>query len=135
MVTADNGIAKEIKGRIKSANRCIYSLHNTIKSKSLTQTSKIRIYKWVIRPVLMYGYKTFTLTKETERKLRCFEKKISRRIFLSYQDIVQEIKSQRLRWAGHVHRLPNNGLAKLIWKDAPIERRNDVHNCDGERIY
>ncbi|CAG9833379.1 unnamed protein product [Diabrotica balteata] len=71
----------------------MYNLHNTIKSKSLTRTSKIKIYKTVIRPVLMYGCETWTLTKETERKLRCFERKILRRIFLPYHDIVQEIKS------------------------------------------
>ncbi|CAG9829272.1 unnamed protein product [Diabrotica balteata] len=101
----------------------MYSLHHTIKSKSLTRTSKIRIYKTVIRLVLMYRCETWTLTKETQRKLRCFERKILRRIFGPYHDIVQEIKSQRLRWAGHVHKLPNNRLAKLIWKEASTERR------------
>ncbi|CAG9837638.1 unnamed protein product [Diabrotica balteata] len=92
----------------------MYSLHNTIKFKSLTRTSKIRIYKTVIGPVLMYGCETWTLTKETERKLRCFKRKILRRVFGPYRDIVQEIKSQRLGWAGHVYRLPNNRLVKLI---------------------
>ncbi|CAG9826336.1 unnamed protein product [Diabrotica balteata] len=47
----------------------MYTLHNTIKSKSLTRTSNIRIYKTVIRPVLMYDFETWTLTKETKRKL------------------------------------------------------------------
>ncbi|CAG9833703.1 unnamed protein product [Diabrotica balteata] len=113
----------KIKGRIQAANRCMYSVHNTIKSKSLTRTSKIRIYKTVIRPVVMYGCETWTLTKETERKLRCFERKILRRIFGLYHDIVQVIKSQHLRWAGLVHRLPNNRLATLIGEEAPTGRR------------
>ncbi|CAG9830357.1 unnamed protein product [Diabrotica balteata] len=76
-ITTDNDITEEIKGRIQAANRCMYSLHNTIKSKSLTRTSKIRVYKTVIRPVLMYGCETWTLTKAMESKLRCFEKKSS----------------------------------------------------------
>lgn len=35
----------------------------------------------------------------------------------------QKNKSQRLRGAGHVLRLPDNRLTKLIWEEDPSERR------------
>jgi hypothetical protein len=73
----------------------------------------------------LYGYKTWSLTlREEEHRLRVFENRVLRRIFgvkkdevtgqwrklhsvkfhnlyLS-QDIIRQIKSRRMRWAGHV---------------------------------
>jgi len=74
----------------------------------------------------LYGYKTWLLTLRDERRLRVFESRVLRRIFwpkrdevtrewrkLYYEElndlysspsIVREIKSRRMRWAGHVAR-------------------------------
>ena len=41
----------------------------------------------------------------------------------SDSDIVQEIKSQRLRWAGHVQRLHEERLVKLVWEETPAGKR------------
>jgi hypothetical protein len=42
---------------------------------------KIRIYKTIILPVVMYGYEKWSLTLWEEHRLRVFEKKVLRRIF------------------------------------------------------
>ncbi|XP_050507258.1 uncharacterized protein LOC126884942 [Diabrotica virgifera virgifera] len=85
------------------------------------------------------------MTKSNEEKLRRFERKILRKVFGLHHDIntnqyrirtnielkalyndadiVQEIKSQRLRWAGHVHRLHNERLVKLVWEEIPTGKR------------
>lgn len=135
-VTADNNITEEIKGRVQSANRCVYSLKDLFKSKTLTRYSKLKVYTTVIRPILTYGCETWTITKDNEEKFRRFERKILRKIFGGYcdpttsqyrirtnaeikelygnSDIVQYVKSQRLRWAGHVQRLTDERLTKLV---------------------
>jgi hypothetical protein len=89
---------------------------------SHTKNLKIKIYKTVILPVVLYGCKTWSLTLTEERRLRVFENRVSRKIFgpkreedglwrklhndelhslYSSLSIVWVIKS-RMRWVGHV---------------------------------
>jgi len=42
---------------------------------------KIKIYRTIILPVLLYGCETWSLTLREERKLRVFENMVLRRIF------------------------------------------------------
>ena len=49
---------------------------------------KIKIYRTIILPVVLYGCETWTLTLREERKLRVFENMVLRRIFGSRKDEV-----------------------------------------------
>jgi hypothetical protein len=42
---------------------------------------KVRIYKTVVLPVVIYGCETWSLTVREEHKLRVFENRVLRRIF------------------------------------------------------
>jgi hypothetical protein len=42
---------------------------------------KIKIYKTVILPVVLYGCKTWSLTLKEEHRLRVFENRVLRRVF------------------------------------------------------
>jgi hypothetical protein len=42
---------------------------------------KIRIYKTIILPVVLYGCETWSLTLREEHRLRVFENRVLRRIF------------------------------------------------------
>jgi hypothetical protein len=42
---------------------------------------KVRIYKTIILPVVLYGYETWSLIVREEHKLRVFENRVLRRIF------------------------------------------------------
>jgi hypothetical protein len=42
---------------------------------------KIRIYKTIILPLVMYGCKTWSLTLREEHRLRVFENRVLRRLF------------------------------------------------------
>jgi hypothetical protein len=42
---------------------------------------KIKIYKTVILPVVLYGCETWSLTLREEHRLRIFENRVSRKIF------------------------------------------------------
>jgi len=90
----------------------------------LPKNVKIKIYKTVILPVVVYGCETWSLTLREEHRLRVFENRVLRRIFGSKRDevtgewrklhndelddlccshsIFRVIKSRRMRWAGHV---------------------------------
>jgi hypothetical protein len=57
-----NSIWEEIKGRLKSGNACYHSVQNILSSSSLSKNLKIKIYRTIILPVVLYGCETWSLT-------------------------------------------------------------------------
>jgi hypothetical protein len=57
-------------------------------SRLLSNNIKIRIYKIIILPVVLYGYETLSLTLREEHRLKVFENKVLRRIFGPKRDEV-----------------------------------------------
>ena len=126
-LTNQNSIAEEIKSRLRSGNACYHLVQNLLSSRLLSKNLKIKIYRILILPVVLYGCETWSLTLREERKLRVFENMVLRRIFGPRRDevtgewrrlhnerlndlysslnIVWVIKSRRMRWAGHVARM------------------------------
>ena len=102
-------------------------MQNLLSSRLLSKNLKIKIYRTVILPVVLYGCETWSLILREERKLRVFESMVLRRIFGPRSDEVMEvwrrlhneklndlysspnnvrvIKSRGMRWAGHVARM------------------------------
>jgi hypothetical protein len=92
----------------------------------LSKNLKIRIYKTVILPVILYGCGTWSLTLREEHRLGVFQNRVFKKIFGPKRDEVtgewgklhnkelhelyyspsniRIIKSRR-RWAGHVARM------------------------------
>jgi hypothetical protein len=58
-VTNQNLIQGEIKRRFKSANACYHSVQNRLSSRLVSKKLKIRIYKTIILPVVLYGCDNF----------------------------------------------------------------------------
>jgi hypothetical protein len=95
-----------------------------LSSRLLSRNVKVKIYKTIILPVVLYGCETWSLALREEHRLRVFENRVLRRIFgpkrddvtgecmklhneelhdlYSSPDIIRQIKSRRMRWAGHV---------------------------------
>jgi hypothetical protein len=88
---------------------------------------RIRIYKTIILPVVLYGWETWSLTLMEEQRLRVFANRVLRKIFEPKRDevtgewrklhikelralysspsIIRIIESRRMKWAGHVARM------------------------------
>ncbi|KAJ4426744.1 hypothetical protein ANN_26543 [Periplaneta americana] len=140
-VTNINDTLKEIKRRINMANACYYSVEKLLSSSLLSKNVKVRIYKTVILPVVLYGCETWTLTLREEHGFRVFENKVLRKIFgtkrdevtgewrklhntelhalYSSPDIIRNLKSRRLRWAGHVARMGESRNAYRVLVGRP----------------
>jgi hypothetical protein len=95
-----------------------------LSSRLLPRNVKVKIHKTIILPVVLYGYETWSLTFREEHRLKVFENRVLRRIFgpkreeitgewrklhsgelpnlYSSPDIIRQIKSRRMRWAGQV---------------------------------
>ena len=83
-----NSIAEEIKSRLRQGSACYLSVQNLLSSRSLFKNLKIKIYRTIILPVVLYGRETWSLTLREERKLRVFENTVLRRIFGPRRDKV-----------------------------------------------
>jgi hypothetical protein len=69
-LTNQNSIREEIKSRLKLGNACYHSVQNLLSSRLLPRKLKIKIYRTIILPVVLYGCEAWSLTLREERKLR-----------------------------------------------------------------
>jgi hypothetical protein len=111
----------------------------------LSKNLKIRIYRTIILPVVLYGCETWSLILREEHTLRVFENKVLRRISGPKRDevrgvwrklhneelrdlyfspsITRIIKSRRMRWAGHVTRMGEKRNAYRLLVGKPKGKR------------
>ena len=59
-------------------NACYYSLKKILSSRLLSKKLKVKTYKTIILPVVLYGCETWSLTLREEHRLRIFENKVGR---------------------------------------------------------
>ena len=59
----------------------IYIHQNLLPFSLLSKTIKIKIYRTIILPVILYGCETWSFTLREERRLRVFENRVLRMIF------------------------------------------------------
>ena len=85
-VTNTNDIREEIKRTINMGNACYYPLEKILSSRLLSKKLKVKTYKTIILPVVLYGCETWSLTLREEHRLRVFEKKVLRKIFGAKKD-------------------------------------------------
>ena len=69
-LTYQNSIQKEIRSRLKSGNTCYHLVQNPLSSSLLSKNVKIKIYKTIILPVVLYGHETWSLTLREEHTQR-----------------------------------------------------------------
>jgi hypothetical protein len=123
-LTDQNCMHEEIKSRINSGSVCCHSVQSLLSSHLLSNNLKVKIHKTIILPVVLYGCEIWSLTSREEHRLRVFENRVLRRIFGPKRDevmgqlgklhngelhnmylptdIIRQIKSRRMRWAGYV---------------------------------
>jgi len=82
-VTNQNCIREEIKSGLNSGNACYHSVQNILSSGLLSINLKIKIYRTIILPVVLYGCETWSLKLREERRLRVFENRVLRKIFVN----------------------------------------------------
>jgi hypothetical protein len=74
----------------------------------LSENIKIKIYKTIILPVVLYGCKTWNLTLREEHRLRVFENWVLRRIFgLKRNEVMGEWRKLHNEELHNVYALPD----------------------------
>jgi hypothetical protein len=76
--------------KLNSRNAFYLSVQKLLSSRLLSNNIKIRIYKPIILPVVLYGCETWSLTLREEHRVGEFEKRVLRRICGPKRDEVTE---------------------------------------------
>jgi hypothetical protein len=115
-----------------------------LSSRLISKNLKIKIYKIVVLPVVLYGCETWSLTLGEEHRLRVLENRVLTKIFgpkreedgswrklhndelhslYSSPNIVRVVKSRRMRWAGHVARMGEGRCVYRVFVERPGGKR------------
>jgi hypothetical protein len=113
-----NCIHEEIKSRLNS-------VQSLLSSCLLSKNVKVKIYKIIILPVVLYGCETWSLTLREEHRLRVFENRVLKIIFGPKRDEVmgewrklhnEELERPRRRWEDGIRMdLREIGLGGVDW--------------------
>jgi hypothetical protein len=148
---------EEIKSRLKLGNACYYSVQYLLSSRLLFRNLKIKVYRTIILPAVLYGCETWSLTLREECRLRVIENRVLKRVFGPKRDevtgklrklhieelnylyflpsIVRVVKSRRMRWAGHVARMKRKeGRRGWCWENLRERGRWGDPDVDGRII-
>jgi hypothetical protein len=88
IITQDNDIKTEISMRLQSANKCFFGFRKIFRSRAISKKLKVRMYLTLLRPIVLYGAETWPLRKTEERRMAVFEKKILRKMYGAYFDVL-----------------------------------------------
>ena len=97
-ITADGDCSHEIKRRLLLGRKVMTNLDSILKSRDITLSTKVRLVKAMVFPVVMYGCESWTIKKAERRRIDAFELWCWRRLLRvpwtarrSNQSILKEI--------------------------------------------
>jgi hypothetical protein len=86
VLNEENDIGLEIRSRVMAGNKCCYALGSIMRSKSISRKSKLKIYRTVIKPTVIYASETWVRKEKEIRMLNVWERQILRKIFGTKKD-------------------------------------------------
>ena len=99
-VTADGYCSHEIKEHLLLGRKVVTNLDSILKIRDITFSTKVRLVKAMVFPVVMYGCESWTIRKAEHQRIDAFELWCWRRLLRvpwtarrSNQSILKEISS------------------------------------------
>ena len=93
---------------MKLGNACYYSVKNLLAFSLLSKNLKIKIYRNIILPVVLYVCETWSLTMREERRPRVFENRVLRRVFgPKRNEVTEEWRKLHNEELSDLYSLPN----------------------------
>lgn len=124
----------EINKRIVKYNVNVGLLYPLLRDKNVPRKCKVTIYNVILKPILTYGAECWALTTKTQSKIQAAEMRVLRiirgvtrrdrlrneriREEVGTEPLLEEVERAKLRWFGHVKRMPEERMPRkyLEWK-------------------
>ena len=124
-----------VRERLEKARKAFWSLNSSVWSlKQLSLSTKVRVYRACVLSVLLYGAEVWTHTYPVRKALERFHFICLRRLsgygiryqrehslsndalraWLGVPTIAELVSQARLRWLGHVGRMPDHRIPKRV---------------------
>jgi hypothetical protein len=87
-----NSIQEEIKSRLKLGSICYHLVQHLLSSSLVSKNIKIKIYRTITFPVVLYGCETWLFTLREGHRLRVFQNRALRRTFEPKTDKVTGVE-------------------------------------------
>ena len=72
-ITADGDCSHEIKRRLLLGRKVMTNLDSILKSRDITLSTKVRLVKAMVFPVVMYACESWTIRKAEHQRIDAFE--------------------------------------------------------------
>ena len=72
-ITADGDCSHETKRHLLLGREVMTNLHNILKSRDITLSTKVRLVKAMVFPVVLYGSESWTIKKTERQRIDAFE--------------------------------------------------------------
>ena len=138
-ITADGDCSHEIKRRLLFRRKVITNLDSILKSRDITLSTKVRLVKAMVFPVVTYGCESWTIKKAECRRIDAFELWCWRRLLRvpwtvrrSTQSILKEI-SPGYSLEGLMLKLKLQYLGHLMRRADSFEKTLMLGKIDGKR--
>ena len=135
----DGDCSHEIKRRLFLRRRVMTNLDSTLKSRGITLSTKVRLVKAMVFPVVMYGCESWTIKKAENRRIDGFEVWCRRRLLRvpwtarrSNQSIRKEI-SPGCSLEGLMLKLKLQYFGHLMWRADSLEKTLMQGKIEGRR--
>ena len=140
-VSSERNTYKEVRKQTMKGARISGYLRDIIwKNKHLSQESKVKIYRTIVRPVMTYAADTRAETSKTKQLLRTTEMNTLRTITgrtrrdrvrnseirrqCAIEDVIRFNKRRKKEWNNHITRAEDNRLIKIVRDSIPNGKRN-----------
>ena len=131
-ITADGDCSHEIKRCLLLERKIMSNLDSMLKSRDINLPTKVHLVKAMVFPIVMYGFKSWTIKKAEHRRTDVFELWCWRRLFRvpwtarrSNQSTLKEI-SPEISLEGLMLKLKIQYFGHLIWRTDSLEKDPDA---------
>ena len=138
-ITADGDCSHEIKRRLLPGRKVMTNLDSILKSRDITLSTKVRLVKAMVFPVVMYGCESWTTKKAEHQRIDAFELWCWRRLLRvpwtarrSNQCILKEISSG-CSLEGLMLKLKLQYFGHLIQRADSLEKTLMLGKIEGRR--
>jgi hypothetical protein len=71
----------DIKSRLGAGNRSYYVLTTIMKSREISKSTELKMYRTILRPTVMYDCEGWTMSEHMQEALRVWERQILRKVY------------------------------------------------------